>query len=87
MLLTKTDLLPVLDDFDPDNAETCLRQLANPAPVIRLSAKKQQGMQLWFEWLDDAMSQHKQNLQQGKTVIPNTQTEGVRMHARQHSHP
>ena len=43
MLLTKTDLLAVLDDFDPDKAESHLRNLANPAPVMRLSARKGAG--------------------------------------------
>mgnify|MGYP000405695738 CR=1 FL=1 len=35
MLLTKADLLAVLDDFDPAKAETCLRNLANtPGPNL-----------------------------------------------------
>jgi hydrogenase nickel incorporation protein HypB len=51
MLLTKIDLLPVLDDFDPERAESGLRALANPAPVIRLSARKGLGMYAWLDWL------------------------------------
>ncbi|TAM44002.1 MAG: hydrogenase accessory protein HypB [Gammaproteobacteria bacterium] len=51
MLLTKTDLLPVLDDFDPARAEGALRALANPAPVLRLSAKKRDGLEAWSDWL------------------------------------
>ena len=87
MLLTKTDLLAVLDDFDPEKAIHCLRQLANPAPVIQLSARKQQGMQNWINWLDNAVSEHKQQLQRGETLIPNTQSDGSRLHAHEHSHP
>ena len=34
MLLTKSDLLEVLDDFDTAKAERHLRELANPADVI-----------------------------------------------------
>ena len=81
MLLTKTDLLAVLDDFDPARAETCLRQLANPSPVISLSARKQQGMQAWLDWLENALTAHRQRLQQGETRIPNTQHDGMRLHA------
>jgi hydrogenase nickel incorporation protein HypB len=51
VLLTKTDLLAVLDDFDPDRAERNVRALANPAPILRLSARKGIGMEGWFEWL------------------------------------
>ncbi len=88
MLLTKTDLLTVLDDFDPTKAETCLRQLANPAPIIQLSAQKQLGMETWFEWLDDAIATHRQRLQQDETIVPNTRNDGVQLHAscQQHVH-
>ena len=44
MLLTKTDLLPYLDDFEPANAERYLRELANPAVMISLSAKNGSGI-------------------------------------------
>ena len=55
MLLTKTDLLPYLDDFDPEQAETHLRALANTAPVIPLSTRVDNGgssgMDAWIDWL------------------------------------
>ncbi len=51
LLLSKSDLLPLLDDFDPARAEGCLRELANPAPVFSLSAKSGAGMQDWCGWL------------------------------------
>ena len=38
VLITKSDLLEVLGDFDPDAAEACLRQIANPAPLFKVSA-------------------------------------------------
>jgi hydrogenase nickel incorporation protein HypB len=39
VLVTKADLLPVLDDFDPAYAEDCLRNLANTAPFMWLRAQ------------------------------------------------
>lgn len=51
VLLTKTDLLPVLDDFDPVRAESHLRNLASRAPLIRLSSRKKLNLQGWLEWL------------------------------------
>ena len=51
VLITKSDLLPVLDDFDPAYAERCLRQLANTAPLFNLSARTGEGMSEWLGWL------------------------------------
>jgi len=56
VLLTKSDLLQVLDDFDPDEALRCLQQLANPAPMLQLSAKSGEGMQDWLDWIDKAVA-------------------------------
>jgi len=51
VLITKADLLPVLEDFDPDYATACVRQLASRAPVEQLSAKNGIGVSSWLDWL------------------------------------
>jgi len=51
VLVTKSDLLPVLDDFDPAYAEECLRNLASTAPCMNVSARKGDGMDAWLDWL------------------------------------
>jgi len=51
VLLSKSDLLPVLDDFRPDNARRHLQELASSAPVFELSAKNAAGMDTWIHWL------------------------------------
>ena len=51
VLLSKSDLLPVLDDFKPEDVRRHLQQLANPAPVFELSSKSGAGMERWLEWL------------------------------------
>lgn len=51
MLLTKIELLSVLDDFNPNKAHQCLRQLANSAPIISLSAKSKIGLHEWLDWV------------------------------------
>jgi hydrogenase nickel incorporation protein HypB len=51
VLLSKCDLLPVLDDFKPDNAIRYLRELASSAPALELSAKNGVGMDQWIHWL------------------------------------
>ncbi|MDJ0905661.1 MAG: hydrogenase nickel incorporation protein HypB [Woeseiaceae bacterium] len=51
VLVTKSDLLEVLDDFDPDAAERHVREIANPAPLLKLSARTGLGMDGWLEWI------------------------------------
>ena len=52
VLITKSDLLPVLDDFDPRHAEDCLRALASEAPLLEVSAKTGHGVDGWLGWID-----------------------------------
>ncbi|HSG10931.1 MAG TPA: hydrogenase nickel incorporation protein HypB [Gammaproteobacteria bacterium] len=54
VLLSKCDLLPLLDDFSTDNARRHLRELANPAEVFELSAKTGDGMTQWLDWVMDS---------------------------------
>ena len=56
VLLSKSDLLPVLDDFQPDNARRRLRELASDAPVFEISAKSGAGMDAWIHWLFEAIA-------------------------------
>ncbi len=85
MLLTKTDLLAVLDDFDPQRAETNLRNLASTAPVMQLSARKQIGMDAWMDWLQQQKSAQTERTRQGQTRKPAIQPDGPRMHAAMHA--
>ena len=51
VLISKCDLLPVLDDFNPDNAKQHLQNLASSAPVVELSSKDNKGVNTWLNWL------------------------------------
>jgi hydrogenase nickel incorporation protein HypB len=55
VLISKCDLLPVLDDFDPSYAENCVRQLANTAPVLAMSARNGDGIDTWLDWLREEL--------------------------------
>ena len=57
VMLSKADLLPVLDDFSPQRAETYLRNLASPAPLIRTSAKSCDGLEDWLQWLRESVDE------------------------------
>jgi hydrogenase nickel incorporation protein HypB len=51
VLLSKCDLLPVLDDFRPGQARHHLQELASQAPVLEISARTGTGIDGWLEWL------------------------------------
>jgi hydrogenase nickel incorporation protein HypB len=80
MLVTKTDLLEVLDDFEPERAEHNLRNLASTAPVITLSSRKELGMDSWLKWLDNQVEEQRQRVSQGETRKPAIQPDGVELH-------
>ena len=52
VVLSKTDLLDVLDDFSPDKTEDHVRALANPAEVLRVSARRPETLGPWIAWLE-----------------------------------
>ncbi|MCG8487985.1 MAG: hydrogenase nickel incorporation protein HypB [Chromatiales bacterium] len=61
VLITKSDLLPLLDDFNPDNASQSLQQLAYKNPITLISAKSDQGMDEWLAWLEAQINQTRTN--------------------------
>lgn len=80
MLLTKTDLLEVLDDFDTSKAEQNLRQLASEAPVIELSSRRGDGLSVWVTWLKKQIEDQLNRVQKGESIKPAIQKEGVQLH-------
>jgi hydrogenase nickel incorporation protein HypB len=76
VLLTKSDLLDVLDDFDPQKAESHVRHLANPAPVLTLSARREETLGPWFNWLDEMVVSHQKN----QNLAPTMQPDGIALH-------
>jgi hydrogenase nickel incorporation protein HypB len=79
VMLSKADLLPVLDDFSPERAESFLRNLANPAPLINVSAKSGDGLNNWLQWLRETVDEVRLAIRD----IPLEQ----RQHQRHHHHP
>ena len=60
VLLSKSDLLPHIEEFSPQRARHHLQQLANRAPVFELSAKNGNGMAEWLEWIEQGIGQQRQ---------------------------
>ncbi len=81
MLISKTDLLPFLDDFSPSNAEHNLHNLANDAPVIAFSSKNGDGLDAWIAWLQAEIETYRALLLKQQTQRPKVQIEGQLLHA------
>jgi hydrogenase nickel incorporation protein HypB len=81
MVLSKMDLLPVMDDFDPERAEHCLRELANNAAVLKVSARKLIDITAWLTWLEHEIELHRERLASGQTIRPAIQPDGMRLHS------
>jgi len=81
MLITKTDLLPYLDDFSPKKAERCQRELASHAPVLKLSSRSGEGLTSWVQWLEQEVSDHKERIQHQQTLRPQIQPDGNNLHS------
>ena len=86
MLVSKSDLLAVLDDFSPAKAEQHLRELASDAPVQTLSARKGEGMSAWLDWLRAEHLAAGERVDRGETMRPAVQPDGQRLHGHGHDH-
>jgi len=76
VVLSKSDLLPFLDDFDPEKAKSHMRNLANPADVLTLSARKPESLKPWLDWLENQIKAK----QDGQNMHPNMQPDGISLH-------
>jgi hydrogenase nickel incorporation protein HypB len=80
VILSKTDLLPHLDDFSPDRARGHMQALASLAPVIEVSARLREGMGRWCEWLRGEVAAQRERTGKGETLRPAIQPDGLRLH-------
>ena len=77
VLLSKSDFLDVIDDFDPARAERHVRELANAAPVHTLSVRRPETLAPWLDWLRARVDA----LRAGDSLQPKIQAEGAARHA------
>jgi len=64
VMISKCDLLPILDDFDPARAKKYLQDIASTAPVMELSSKNLSGMSNWIEWVSQQVEERKAYLEE-----------------------
>jgi hydrogenase nickel incorporation protein HypB len=68
VLISKSDLLPILDDFSPEKAKAYMHDIASTAPVMELSSKDKSGMPQWLDWLDQQIENRRIYRQQHPIV-------------------
>jgi hydrogenase nickel incorporation protein HypB len=56
VVLSKADLLNVMDDFDPDRAEGALRSLGTDIRMIRTAARRIPEIDPWIDWLESQLA-------------------------------
>ncbi len=52
VVLSKSDLLEVLEDFDPERAAGALRALGAETPLLRTAARRAPELATWLAWLE-----------------------------------
>ncbi len=80
MLISKTDLLPYLDDFSAEHAKSHLHNLANNTPIIEFSAKNGSGLDEWIDWLQAEIAAYRLLLDSQQTLRPKVQQDGQLLH-------
>lgn len=56
VLLSKADLLGVLDDFQPARAQAAVRDLGRDTPVVRIATRRHPEIGGWLAWLREALA-------------------------------
>jgi hydrogenase nickel incorporation protein HypB len=79
VLISKSDLLPILDDFQPEKAKGYLHDIASTAPVIELSSKDKSGMPQWLDWINQQVEIRRAYLQEHPVA-------GAHSHHHHHEH-
>jgi len=59
VILSKADLLEVLDDFDPARAARALQGLGRDTPLIRTAARRAPAVGPWLDWLEQELCAHR----------------------------
>ena len=62
-LITKTDLLPYIEEFSVARARANIQAIRGDLPIIELSSKNGNGMDQWIAWLVESVAEGKREAQ------------------------
>ena len=69
VVLSKTDLLEVLGDFDPLRAAAAVRALGRDTPMIRTAARRIPDIDSWLKWLEGQLGAWRRIAQRPRSMI------------------
>ncbi|MBI4984500.1 MAG: hydrogenase accessory protein HypB, partial [Rhodocyclales bacterium] len=59
VLITKTDLLPYIEEFDVGRARLAVHAARGDVPLLEVSAKIGHGLDQWIDWLVRSAAAHR----------------------------
>ncbi|MFU8876829.1 MAG: hydrogenase nickel incorporation protein HypB [Wenzhouxiangellaceae bacterium] len=59
VVISKADLLPVLDDFSLERAQDAMHQIGLNTPVLQSAIGRQTDTRAWIGWLEQQLEQHR----------------------------
>lgn len=86
VMISKSDLLPILDDFKAASAKKYLHDIASTAPVIEISSKNKSGMTLWLDWIKQQLAARQAHLKTFRQTRPAHAGGHLAVHRPQHAH-
>lgn len=81
VLVSKVDLLPVLSEFELARVEKYLHDIGVAVPMLQVSARRADGLAAWCSWLEAELAVHRRRVEQGSSVKPRLQPEGLHLHS------
>jgi hydrogenase nickel incorporation protein HypB len=76
VVLSKTDLLGVLEDFSPGRAEAALRELGAATPMISTASRRAVAIEPWLDWLENELA-HRRHASRGTADVPALMLQGA----------
>jgi len=70
VMITKSDLLPHLEEFDPVRARRSVDAVRGRGPILDVSAKTGYGLSAWVDWLLAELRAHRAHLDRARTREP-----------------
>jgi hydrogenase nickel incorporation protein HypB len=67
MLISKTDLLPYIEEFSVERARAAAKAIRADLPILELSAKTGRGIDTWIAWLTEAVSAQRAERRRART--------------------
>ena len=71
VVFSKSDLLDLIDDFDPDHATRYIRELGRDVPILRTASRKKRALDGWLAWLRTEIAECREHRGHFKPVADN----------------